>query len=190
MKLEISVDDGSRLDFKLIGLLKKYNLPCTFYLPINCELTQEEIKEISKDYEIGGHTVTHQILTETSLEEARHQIEQCKLYLEVMIGKKITKFCYPRGRYNDEIKKMVKDAGFTEARTTKILETDIPKDPFEHHTTIHAFQNPKYGDWLWYKAAIDIFDRKPKYYHLWLHSDEVNRNDDWDNLEKVFRYIS
>lgn len=191
MLLELSADDGSQLDFKLIDLLKKYDLPCTFYVPIICELSQDEIVEISKEYEIGGHTVTHQILTETrTKEEARIQIENCKKYLETMIKKPVTKFCYPRGRYNDEVKEMVKGAGFTQARTTKLFQTTIPDDPFEWHTTIHAFQNPKYGDKKWYDEAMKIWEEVPEYYHLWLHSKEVENNDDWGNLERVFAFIT
>ena len=54
MKLEISIDDGHQLDFKVIELLKKYELPATFYIPSNTDLIGKDIQEIAKDFEIGG----------------------------------------------------------------------------------------------------------------------------------------
>lgn len=190
MKLEITCDDGSIHDFKLIKILKKFNLPCTFYIaPANTDLSPEQIRRISRDYEIGGHTLTHTILTRVPEEVARDEIKVGKRMLEDIIGRKVTKFCYPRGRYNPRIKQLVEDAGFEEARTTRLLCTEEPDDPFEKHTTIHAFQNPKY-DMHWVEVTNKILDNKPEYFHIWLHSWEVERDNQWGNLIQVLKRIT
>lgn len=192
MKLSLSCDDGSRYDHKLIDLLEKYELPCTFYVPCYSDLTDKEIKEISEKYEIGGHTVTHQILTECPPDIARDEIINCKSILENIIGKTITKFCYPRGRYNPFVKEMVKKAGFKEARTTRLLWTEKNTDLFETHTTIHVYQNPKYGDKDWYQVALENLEEcknEDGVYHLWMHSWEVERDGNWSKLEALFKQI-
>jgi len=55
-----SWDDGHPKDFKIAELLDKYNLQATFYIPKeNAEhevMKEERILELSKKYEIGGHT--------------------------------------------------------------------------------------------------------------------------------------
>ncbi|MCX6750242.1 MAG: polysaccharide deacetylase family protein, partial [Candidatus Pacearchaeota archaeon] len=111
MKKQIIVttswDDGHKLDLRLAKLLKKYNIKGTFYIsPRNREfkkedlLTDKEIIELSKDFEIGAHTMTHPRLTKVSEEEAFKEILESKRYLEKLTGKEIKSFCYPGGDYN------------------------------------------------------------------------------------------
>ncbi|WGI17643.1 polysaccharide deacetylase family protein [Methanonatronarchaeum sp. AMET-Sl] len=58
-----SWDGGHPLDLKLAKLLTKYDIPRTFYIPIdNIErknMDSKQIKDISKEFEIGGHTYHH-----------------------------------------------------------------------------------------------------------------------------------
>lgn len=70
-KIETSWDDGSELDLKLAKMLKKYCLPATFYLPYMCELNLTQICFLSKDFEIGSHTLSHPLLTRISKKDAR-----------------------------------------------------------------------------------------------------------------------
>jgi len=195
MRLELSVDDGHQLDFKAIELLKKYKLPCTFYIPSNSDLTGDEIKEIAKDFEIGGHTVNHRHdLKELSEAEIKSEVEDNKKSLEDLIGREITSFCYPRGRYNDLIKKIVKDAGYIEARTTKVFCIEEPIDPFEKHTTIHCYQRKEYQGFNWLDVAVGKYEeclKKPdSVFHVFFHSWEVEKYDEWDKVEELFKVIT
>ena len=195
MRLEISIDDGHQLDFKAIELLKKYELPATFYIPSNTDLLGEEIKEIAKDFEIGGHTVNHlHTLKDVDDITLKHEIEDNKTWLEEIIGRKITSFCYPRGRYDERIKKAVKDAGFTEARTTKVLCIDKPTDPFEKGTSIHCYQRKEYENIDWLELASSMYQeclKKPdSVFHVWAHSWELEKNDEWDKFEELLKTIS
>ena len=130
MKIVTSWDDGNILDLRLAKLLRKYNLPAIFYLPINAPVIEKgQIQELM-DFEIGCHTIDHCVLTRVDLYEADKQITECKRMMEDLINKPVTSFCYPRGYFNPEIKELVEKAGFLEARTTKVLYTNYA-DSFE-----------------------------------------------------------
>lgn len=195
MIIESSWDDGSKWDEKLVALLQKYEIPAVLYVPVRCEIGLKRIKEFSKlkGIEIGGHTFSHptdlKLLREDFL---KVEIEKAKEMMEISIEKEITKFCYPRGRYNSFVKGMVKMAGYMEARTTKVLETDYPKDLFEKGTSIHVFKRKEYGESSWLDMAYRLFHEsfvKKSYFHLWGHSWEVEKYHQWENLELFFKFL-
>jgi len=214
-----SWDDGHPLDLKLAGLLKRSNIPATFYIPIdNMErecMNPQQIKEIAQSFDVGGHTYHHVNLTKVSLEEAEKEIMEGKKRLEEIIGREVLSFCYPYGSFNDKIIDIVKEAGFIGARTVKLL-TRSTKDPFKIGTTIYARD-------LWFashiKHSLDSQDfvlfrfmlrnklffkdwdqiatetlnfviKNGGVWHLWGHSWEIDDNNDWGRLEEVLRQIS
>jgi len=195
MIIETSWDDGTRQDLKIAKLLEKYNLTGTFYIPTSCELTPHEIKKLSTKHTIGGHTISHpKDMKLLSDEDQWIEIYNNKKWLEKIIGKKITKFCYPSGRFNDKTVELVKKAGYKEARTTKILNTKKPKDKFRIEATIHAYPfRTEYNKraWLWH-ARNNFVEAKANngYFHLWGHSWEVTKWEQWKKLEELLKYIS
>lgn len=183
-----SWDDARKQDLRLADLLRQYEIPAIFYIPNITELSDNEIKGLSMDFEIGGHTVNHIPLTDLNKTEARWEIKWNKTWLEDIIGRPLTSFCYPKGYYTQRDIKLVKEVGFKEARTVKRLNINKPKKKFEIETTIHVYPNHKeQGDWL--LRAMEIWDSEPDYFHLWSHSWELDKYDEWDNLEKFFKYI-
>ena len=140
-----SWDDGNKLDLKLIKLLDKYNLKATFYIPKSCQfksLSDRKIKEISKNYEIGAHTLTHQELSEINLKKAKSEITNSKKYLEDLLEREIKVFCYPKGRYNNRVKKITQEAGFLGARTTEEFCFQKLNDFFAIKTSLHTYPFP------------------------------------------------
>lgn len=193
--LTTSWDDFRDEDAALIPLLRKYDIPGTFYIPYNQILSPAKrklAKACAKDFAIGGHTINHQILTDCDMETAVAEVAGCRLMLEDALHVQVRKFCYPRGRHNAEIRAIVRDAGFTSARTTKVLWTGYDRDPFETDTTIHVYQRKEYEGRPWLKIAVEIFDRivtAGGYFHLWGHSYEIERDREWANLEWFLSYI-
>lgn len=210
-----SWDDGHKLDKKLADLLIKYGIKGTFYLsPKDREikgderLSDEEIINLSRKFEIGGHTLTHPRLSLIGDQEAETEILEGKKYLENVIGKKIESFCYPGGDFSDKHLSMVKEAGFKIARTVCRFNTKVTKDLFQIPTTIHAYKHNSdiinilksvgikkfikaYLNWDY--LAIQLFDnvmRSGGVFHLWGHSWEIEKNGDWERLENVLKYIS
>ena len=81
-------------------------------------MTEEEVsKWLSFGMDIGGHTKTHADLTKISLEAAKQEITDCKLDLEKTFKVSINDFCYPFGRFDEEISNLVQEAGYLSATT-------------------------------------------------------------------------
>jgi len=195
MKIVTSWDDASHHDIRLAELLLKYNLPATFYVPNCCELSDEQIRWLdSKGFTIAGHTVNHpQDLKKLSHPDLAFEIESNKQYLEKIIGREITKFCYPRGRYNKQVIEAVKRAGYEEARITKLFRLLKSKEPFQTGTTIHIFQRPEYDGVDWFKVAKEYLEiarnTENSIFHIWGHSNEIHRDNNWEKLEELFKLL-
>jgi len=206
-----SWDDGSVFDLKIVELLSKYGLKGTFYVPKSLHahpLEEHDIVEIDKNFEIGSHTLSHADLTRMSLVDAKKEIEGSKLYLEELLGHNVCMFCYPDGRYNRNIIKIVSDAGFIAARTTKRGNFHLPPNLYEWQVTLGAYNGIKWrvlnGVWPappakiksmldWEVQAKILFNKALKeggVYHIWGHSIALERNLHWDKLNRVLNYIS
>jgi peptidoglycan/xylan/chitin deacetylase (PgdA/CDA1 family) len=213
-----SWDDGHPLDVKLCSILKKNGIKGTIYVPIknseNVVMKKDEIKNISNNFEIGGHTYNHTILTNETTEIMISELTESKEALQKITNNEITSFCYPRGKYNNKVIEKVKQAGYKNGRTTELFRTAI-SNPYEIHTTIQAVNrilpskikqifntndhqirnNMLFSGMIlsnWDKIAIKTFDHVMEnggIWHLWGHSWEIDRNNDWDKLKNVLNYV-
>jgi peptidoglycan/xylan/chitin deacetylase (PgdA/CDA1 family) len=79
---------------------------------LNCtELKQLE----SAGMTIGAHSMSHPLLSHSSLEEARAEVNQSRAGLEAILGKRVWAFAYPFGdpeSITPEIQAMTKEAGY------------------------------------------------------------------------------
>jgi peptidoglycan/xylan/chitin deacetylase (PgdA/CDA1 family) len=66
----------------------------------------------------GSHTLTHPFLTRIPYKHAQREIRLSKDIIEQKIGKPVTTFAYPSGNFDSEIKRIVKDAGYSAAVST------------------------------------------------------------------------
>jgi peptidoglycan/xylan/chitin deacetylase (PgdA/CDA1 family) len=207
VRLITSWDDGNPLDLKLAELLEKYKIPGIFYIPITNQernvMTKSQIRQLSKNFEIGGHTYSHADLATISLKEAKTEIERGKIELENIIGKKVERFSYPWGKYNDPIKRLVKKAGFKEARTARIIFIGENSDPFETNPNLHVHNHSKFIYLahclknMDFKTALTVsklrgynFDKVAEQlfksgFHMWGHSWELEREKLWGQLTHV-----
>ena len=92
--------------------------------PEDIMLTSEQVKEMSlAGMDIGGHTLSHPILTTLSLEQAKEQICKDKDNLQQIVGEHISHFAYPNGKpekdFIDAHIKILKEAGYSGAVTTQ-----------------------------------------------------------------------
>jgi peptidoglycan/xylan/chitin deacetylase (PgdA/CDA1 family) len=71
---------------------------------------------------IGGHTVTHPILTRVDIATARDEIDRGRRVLEELVGSRVRLFAYPNGRphldYAAAHEDLVREAGFDGAVST------------------------------------------------------------------------
>ena len=206
-----SWDDGSKLDLKLAELLNKYSLKGTFYIPktyLDNTLERDDLRALAKVHEVGAHTLNHVDLTKVPLLQAEEEIAGIKAYLEDMLGHKIYMFCYPYGKYNENIKKIVKASGFIAARTCEPGAFNFPKHPYQWHITLFASNgSPLMTLRTWWKSRLwkvsslldwenrakllfDLALEKGGIYHIWGHSQAFVVKNEWTKLERVFSYIS
>lgn len=83
-------------------------------------LTWDEVMEMREaEISFGSHTHNHLILTRVPLCQARDEILTSQKTLSEKTGLPVTMFCYPNGDSSDEIIRIVADAGYKIAVTTK-----------------------------------------------------------------------
>lgn len=204
MKIEISFDDGSVYDIKTVALLNRYRLKATFYIPVNWQkylatkridaLTYDEVMDIAKTHTIGAHGVNHELLTRVSKDKQINEIFlPIKWWREQ--GIEVTSFCYARGYYTQEIKDLVKRAGYKDARTVKVGEL-TNQDPYETHVTVHlGLDRAEYGtDWLTYAKSkfLEGYERSESeniIFRAFGHSEEIHRLQQWERFEGFLRFI-
>lgn len=196
MDILTSWDDGRKEDLRMVELLDKYKMKGIFFIPtIGCELSVDEIKEISYRHIMGGHTTSHpQDIKRLSDEDAYYDIRDNKEWLEEITEKEVVWFCYPRGRYNEKTIEIVKDLGFKYARTTLVGNTDVCENNYRLHPSVHVAKNRKeYKGQEWLEFAIEQYkiakNKENSYYHIWGHSWEIEEQGLWGELEELFKYI-
>ncbi len=104
--------------------------------PHRLMLSREMIARLAREgVEIGGHTISHPILTRLDDEAARLEIAGSKRQLEAIIGKPVRLFAYPNGKvgkdFNERHVHMVKEAGYVAAFTTERGAAGQHHDPYQ-----------------------------------------------------------
>ena len=214
-----SWDDGHPLDLKLAELLKKYNVPATFYIPISYAkrgcMNPQQIRGIAERFDVGGHSYHHIRLTKISPKEAERELNDGKKEMQEITGKEVISLSYPYGNFNNGLIRVARDAGFIGARTVMLLTRTI-RDPFQEGTMVNArnwwfthymlhslaSRDTKLFNFVlkknlffksWDRIAIETLNfvaENGGIWHLWGHSWEVDENNDWERLERVFRRVS
>lgn len=215
-----SWDDGHPHDVKVAELLAKYGLKGTFYIPVKNDehevMSDNEVLDITSEFEVGGHTLNHVVLTTLPYTDACKEIECGKKKMEDLIGKELIIFAYPKGHYNQQVKEFVKEAGFKGARTASWFHVGYPDDLYSIHPTIHVYPHPalvhighlikelnlgvllkyllndrcvtdiKYLTAIW----LDKIISEGGILHIWGHSWEIEELGLWGELEGILGYIS
>lgn len=178
-KFTLSCDDGCASDVRVAELAKKYGYDCVFYWPVEWHslaydngyepLTYSQALRISKDFEIGSHTVTHRHLTKLESHKAKDEIFESQWLLENMFRVEVRKFCPPRGYTN---------ADLTEATLEWYDSQRLTKGEGLVHVHPNSGGNNN-------KPWRDCIDENTK--ELWFHSWELDKYNLWDEFEEVLR---
>ncbi len=145
----ITFDDGYLNNFQYaLPIMQRYNFTAVIFAlgDLNLQHNQwdammgeprhvlmdcQQLKELSiAGFEIGAHSLTHPDLTKLSPSKAYTEILQSKKNLEVALQQTIISFAYPYGRYNVEVKDLVKKAGFYCAVATDTGGLRLEDDKF------------------------------------------------------------
>ncbi len=145
----LTFDDGFA-DFhsKALPVLQRFSFGATLYITtgyvgdssrwLRAEgeadrpmLTWHQIDEIaSANIECGAHSHRHKQLDLLPLSNAKDEIERSKAALEQRLGRRVASFAYPHGYYSDQIRQMVRDAGFSSACGVKHAISSLNDDRF------------------------------------------------------------
>jgi len=218
-----SWDDGHILDLRIADYLNKYNLVGTFYIPrdyINPRLSDSDLVHLAARHEVGAHTLTHPVLTETDIETARHEIVGSREWLQDITGTSVTAFCYPKGYADQQTRDLVAEAGFEVARTALQYHITAGRDFLDLPTTVHIYPFPlrPVKDWRartkpirralpyvpslripilalrsWPTLALALLERVAKVggiWHLWGHSWEIEKYGMWKDLDRILAAAS
>lgn len=216
-----SWDDGHPLDARLGELLARHGLKGTFYVPIrnregHAVMSPAEMRTLSGQFELASHTLDHCYLTGLSAGDCQYQVREGKQQLEAILGHAVPGFCYPGGRWNQRIRKVVMDAGFEHARTVGNLWLEVAKDAFSLSTTAQFYPHRTkvlwrnylsgghYGkrvkalrtlsmgtDWLYaLQTLADSCTAPDCVFHIWGHSWEIEQQGLWRQLDSLLAHVA
>lgn len=217
-KIAFTWDDGALQDIRLFELHRKYHIPGMFFIPAqNSEgravLSENQIRKNADELiSFGGHTQNHVYLTDICHENIETEIVQNKEYLENILQRKINHFCFPGGKYTQEIKEI----SFRYYKTVRTADTMNFKKPenFVLRPSIHFYprgilslagngirqhsyrevmfviRNKDLDYFELLRKIIEIETEKNGYVIIWGHSWEIELLDLWNKLENFFAFLS
>jgi peptidoglycan-N-acetylglucosamine deacetylase len=216
-----SWDDGDPLDQRLGDLLAKYGLRGTFYIPRHADnqtMPVSQIRELSRTYEVGAHTLNHLVLPSGSVDQARRELVDSKAWVEGITGLPCRMFCPPCGKYQSRHLVMVRQAGYVGMRTVELVSLAFPRPRaglLVMPTTVQAqphglatylrnsIKNAAPGNlWRylvhgrskpWGSLAHVLLSKVVAHggvFHLWGHSWEIEKHGQWHQVEEVLHLMS
>ena len=128
----ITLDDGYADNYDIAyPIFSKYNVPFCIYIckkMITGErredeienyrmLTLEQIQQLDNSplCTIGCHTSSHFHLSTMTKEQQMEEVQDCKEWLQGLLGHKIEDFAYPYGDFNDETLDVLRQVGIKRA---------------------------------------------------------------------------
>ena len=193
----LSYDDGVKEDAQLIEIMRKYGLKGTFNLNSkhieNPDGTNHRNVDYLKnlygdDMEIALHGYQHLSLAHVTPAAATRDVMADREFIEKTFNRIVRGMAYANGSYNDDVVKILRDAGVVYSRTTKSTEAfDLPDEWLTLHPTCHH-NNPRLFELVeefFAPPKMNYFwAKKPRLFYLWGHSYEFPKNDNWDVIEK------
>lgn len=205
-----SYDDGVLQDTRLIELLNRYGLKCTFNL--NSELLgkggylkreglriahykvkPEDVAMLYEGHEVAAHTLTHPRLPDQTDDEVIRQVEEDRKNLSALVGYEVQGMAYPGGGVNNDerVAELIRaHTGVRYARTIKSTHTfDLQENLYRFNPTVYHLE------WEKMEALCDQFiglqPETPQLFYIWGHSYEMDfDSSNWQRLEDFFKKIS
>lgn len=208
--ITFSYDDGVVQDIRLIELLNKYGLKCTFNL--NSELLSkkgtliregkriahykihtEDVKHIYEGHEVAVHTLTHPNLTQCDDKEIIRQVEADRLNLSELVEYEVVGMAYPCGGVNndDRVAGIIKkNTGVKYSRTVTTNNCfDLQENLYRFNPTAYHLDFEKMMQLG--REFVEFKPKEPKVFYIWGHSYEMDYGADyWVKLEEFFKLIS
>lgn len=204
--LTLSYDDGVEQDIRLVEILNRYGLKCTFNLNSGCfapegtvyepgtihrRMTEKRAVELYREsgHEIAIHGLTHPHLERLPVDGVTFEITEDRRNLEVLFDRQVRGMAYPFGTTSDAVVEALKRCGVVYARTTVSTgKFDIPTDWLRMPATCHH-NNHSLMEYAEKFVALPDQGREAKLFYLWGHSYEFEQNNNWDVIERFAALI-
>jgi peptidoglycan-N-acetylglucosamine deacetylase len=216
-----SWDDGFVYDLQVAECLLSREIAGTFYVPIHPynglpSLDNGQLQGLSSQgLEIGAHGIDHEDLSALPPRRAKEVIRTSKCLLEDAVGKEVSMFCYPNGRYGSDAPQSLREAGYRGGRTTRMLSTILNFRPYEMPTSLQAYPHARAAyirnairakaasrlynytarlrcedDWVELgKRLFDQMTERGGVWHLYGHSWEIKELNLWGALSQMLDYV-
>ena len=209
--LTLSYDDGVVQDRRLVALCNQYGVKCTFNLnsgtlgrietanppgkeplDISC-VRPEEVAALYAGHEVAGHGLYHSSLPDIGTPGAMLEIIEDRRKLEELAGRTVQSFAYPFGVFNEDVKTLLRMAGYRSART--VVSTGgfaLPRDFLEWDATCHH-DDPRLmelAETFCEGGPGSVFSLSPQLFYLWGHAYEFDGNHNWDVIERFLAYVA
>ena len=202
-----SYDDGVPQDQRLAALFDRFGVKGTFNFTAKPHFTKEQIHEyfLSRGHEIAVHGAEHRANGNLRAIEGIRDALDCRLVLEDLCDRIIRGMAYPDsgirlmgrpGNSYEKIKEYLKELDIVYARTVgENLSFELPADfhawfPTIHHGHPRALELIEEFLELDTSAKAYHSRRTPRLFYIWGHSYEFDRNNEWEQMEKILEKIS
>ncbi len=201
--LTLSYDDAVEQDIRLMEILDKHGIKCTFnvnsglyaaegtvHKSVHRRMTRAQATEAytNSGHEVAVHAYRHPCLDRLPTGSAAYEIIQDRELLEEQFGTVVRGMAYPYGTYNDGVVDVLRLCGIVYARTVISTEKfSMPTDWLRLPATCHH-KNPKLMELA--KRFVELrADRAPQMFYLWGHSYEFDTDNNWNVIEEFSEYI-
>ena len=123
----VSFDDGYRsVHANAAPVLRRFKWPGVLNLELKVlgqqdqgGMSRRQVGDLLKaGWELDSHTISHPDLTTLPPDRLREELVESRARIKLLFGRPANFFCYPAGRYNQEVIAAVKAAGYLGATTT------------------------------------------------------------------------
>ena len=208
--LTLSYDDGVQQDIRMMEILDKHGIKCTFNIngysfeeeersyaegQIHRRMARREAIEVyskamENGHEIATHGYSHPFLDKLPPEMVAYEIVEDRKCLEEMFGTIIKGHAYPFGTTSNQVVETLRNCGILYARTTVSTKRfDVPTDWLRMPATCHH----NASDLM---QLVDQFLNEPvrylhpKLFYLWGHTYEFDTNNNWEVIEQICQKLA
>ncbi len=199
----LSYDDGVYQDIRLVEILNRYGLKCTFNLNsglMNADsvweaegvkverMPPEGLPELYRGHEIASHLTRHQNPVELDDETLHADILRDKAALESLFGSDVRGFAYPFGAADSRVKQVLAGCGISYARGVHSTHAfDLPADLLHISPTCRHKEDTLFA---LAERFIALTPDCPQIFLLWGHSYEFDMQRGWERFERFCERIA
>ncbi len=201
----LSYDDGMEQDKRLLEILNKYGLKCTFNLnsegygpegviyepgTIHRRMSRSEAISVYKNsgHEVAFHGAKHLAWTNLEGEERDAEVAADIKQLEDQYGCQVLGGAYPYGAYDEKTVEYLRSIGAKYCRTVVSTEGfELPAEPLTLNPTCHH-NDPKLFELA--RQFLEYDGDEPLLFYVWGHTYEFDEKNNWELIEKFAQLIS